>query len=67
LTREGFNLDILVAHPLYNFCPKLLGVMASCEDTLKRFVYFPAKKKQTGNEIIPTKDICCKTSAKKFV
>ena len=46
--REGFNLDILVAHPFYNFCPKLLGVEASYEDMFERFVYFPAKE-QTGD------------------
>jgi len=42
--REGFNLDTLVAHPFYNFCPKLLGVVASYEDMFERFVYFPAKR-----------------------
>ena len=42
--REGFNLDILVAHPFYNFCPKLFGIAGSYKDMFERFVYFPAKR-----------------------
>ena len=48
---EGFNFDILVAHPFYNFCPKLLGIVASYKDM---FETTSPQKEQSGDEIIPT-------------